>query len=237
MEISTWGIGTAVAGIAIRWAVPAVPKAIAWAIVAAGIVIALSGLPPAAMKPPLISIVLLCVAALCVGGAVHFYVQRPAVAAPAKEEAQAVSAKPTINAPGGIVTNNQSGGTNTVINRAPPARHIALDQEQKFASAAPAAGGAKLGIRIQDGSSEGRTYAREVARLLEGSGWTVIVTDGANTLSGDHRGLVIETAEPTPAGAGAIAAAFDKAGIAYKIVPGPWPKGADAYRLVIWPIP
>ena len=72
------------------------------------------------MKSPIISIALLCTAILCACGVVHFYPLRPAVAAPAKEEAQAVPDKPNINAPGGIVTHGQSGGTNIIINRPAP---------------------------------------------------------------------------------------------------------------------
>jgi hypothetical protein len=138
---------------------------------------------------------------------------------------------PNINA-GGSVTIGHIGD---VINQAPKQRRLDEVQVQKFIAAIRSESREKMGIRIQDGSNEGREYANQVMNLFRHAGFDVIGTDAANTLPGSHHGLVVEVGDPIPNQARAIAAALAVAGIAASIVRGPWPSGTEAYRLVIWP--
>jgi hypothetical protein len=128
------------------------------------------------------------------------------------------------------------GHLGDVINQGPPARHITLDQVQKFIGAMPGISGERIGIRLQDGSNEGRQYAVEIMNLFRQAGWQVLGgLDTANTLPGSHRDVVVEVGEPIPAKAKVIVSALNAAGITTSTVRGPWPEGMDVYRVVIWP--
>jgi hypothetical protein len=135
----------------------------------------------------------------------------------------------------GIVTQDQKGGQNIVNNYGPRELHITPDQRQKFLAAIPNGAGTRIGVRLQDGSNAGRGFFREIVALFGAAGWLPIETDAANTLPGNHTGLLIEHGEPIPALASAIAKAFDEAGISNVMVRGPWPTGTEAFRLVVWP--
>jgi hypothetical protein len=135
----------------------------------------------------------------------------------------------------GIITQDQNGGQNVVNNYGPPELHITADQRQIFLAVMPNGARERIGIRLQDGSNAGRTFFKEVVALFANAGWLPIETDAANTLPGNHTGLVIEHGEPIPALASTIAKAFDQAGISNVMVRGPWPAGTEAFRLVVWP--
>src|SRR5260370_29949589 len=66
----------------------------------------------------------------------------------------------------GIITQDQKGGQNVVNNYGPPELHITADQRQKFLVVMPNGAGERIGIRLQDGSSAGRTFFKEVVALF-----------------------------------------------------------------------
>lgn len=57
----------------VQWIKPIMPKTVAWFGAGASVLIAVAGLLPPEMRPSLPSIVLLFVAALCVGGSIHLW--------------------------------------------------------------------------------------------------------------------------------------------------------------------
>jgi hypothetical protein len=71
-----WGLGISVTFFFVRYAVPAMPRIVAWAGVLAGIVVMLAEMLNPAMKPPLSSVALFVIGVLCLGGATHLYVHR-----------------------------------------------------------------------------------------------------------------------------------------------------------------
>jgi hypothetical protein len=81
----------------------------------------------------------------------------------------------------GIITQDQKGGQNVVNNYGPPELHITADQRQKFLVVMPNGAGERIGIRLQDGSSAGRTFFKEVVALFANAGWLPIETDAAKT--------------------------------------------------------
>ena len=142
----------------------------------------------------------------------------------------------TINIKGSIYNAAPNLGNQTVNNYAPPARHITQKQLETLNAAMPKGEGKKIGIRLQDGSNEGRTYANEVRNLFQQAGWDVILTDAANTLPNNYRDLVIEVGNPEPEAIRPIAHAFNQAGVKFHTIRGPWATGTtDAWRIVIWP--
>lgn len=123
-EITYSGVGIAVVGIGLRYALPTVPRWAGWVIVVAGILIAGADQLPMQIKPPLSSLACALGSVLFAVAAVHLYLTRPAEAQATRKhtEIAQVTDKPTIqNAPGGII-NNQSGGTsnNNVYNFGTP---------------------------------------------------------------------------------------------------------------------
>ncbi|MBI5110449.1 MAG: hypothetical protein HZA68_00570 [Rhodovulum sp.] len=74
------GLGLALILRFIQWAVPAMPKSVGWSGIIAGIIVVLAEFLEPSMKPPLSSVILFLIAAICLGGSFHFYVQRSAKA-------------------------------------------------------------------------------------------------------------------------------------------------------------
>jgi hypothetical protein len=68
-----------------QWAVPSMPRVITYAGVIGGISVMLSEFLGPEMRPPLSAVLLLLVGVLCIGGAVHLYMQR-ALPKPASSE-------------------------------------------------------------------------------------------------------------------------------------------------------
>ena len=108
------GFGVSVAFFFVRYAVPAMPKIVAWAGVLAGIVVMLAEMLEPAMKPPLGSVVLFVIAALCLGGAAHLYVHRSGAILPVNPgTAQRGNQMGNVSGNEGIVTQDQKGDNAT----------------------------------------------------------------------------------------------------------------------------
>lgn len=152
------------------------------------------------------------------------------------QESQKTSAEkggknnPNINA-GGDVHIGHIGD----VNISPPELHVLPEQRSIFLKKISRSG-TKIGIRLQDGSNQGRIFFHDVAELFQSAGWQVVGTDAANTLPGNHHGLVLEVGNPMPSEAKKISDALKMAGIVHEIIRGPWPDGMpDVFRLVVWP--
>lgn len=104
------GLGVSVAFFFVRYAMPAMPKIVAWAGVLAGIVVMLAEMLDPVMKPPLGSVVLFVIAALCLGGAAHLYIHRSGAIQPANPgTAQGGNQMGNVSGNTGIVTQDQKG--------------------------------------------------------------------------------------------------------------------------------
>jgi hypothetical protein len=73
----------------------------------------------------------------------------------------------TINAPS-INTINQSGGSNTIVNQAPPARRLSSDQSEKFIAVAKGfcSPGVQVNATADNGNHEAKNYAQDFVSAL-----------------------------------------------------------------------
>jgi hypothetical protein len=86
-----------------QWAVPVIPKAIAYAGAAAGTAVMLSEFLGPSIRPPLSSALLFIAAALCAGGAVDLYLQRGKPPEKQHVEQSSPQTRPTFEATNGPV--------------------------------------------------------------------------------------------------------------------------------------
>jgi hypothetical protein len=112
--ILAYGIGISIAFFFLRYAVPVMPKSIAWAGFAAGILVILSNFLGPEMRPSLAAIALFLVGALCIGGAVHMSLKPKSASADTGDQTPASGGNTMGSVSGnkGIVTQGQSGDNN-----------------------------------------------------------------------------------------------------------------------------
>ena len=110
------GIGMAVLFAFLRWAIPAMPRSIAWSGVIGGLVVLLATIAPIHMNLSLPAIALFLLGAICIGGAVHLVLKPVSVSAvtPASGP-DAGNSMGNINGNTGIITQGQQG--NNTIDR------------------------------------------------------------------------------------------------------------------------
>jgi hypothetical protein len=140
---------------------------------------------------------------------------------------------------GSVTSIHQAGGVTAgvYINQAPPERHLTPDQKCRFLESANLLDGVNrvVPLRIQDGSTEARSYTGELNDLFLNAGWRVVLTDAANTLPGTFNGLVIEVSDLANPSISAklIASTFKEAGIDYHFQKGPWSPETEHFRIVV----
>ncbi|XIA65949.1 hypothetical protein ACFIOY_07420 [Bradyrhizobium sp. TZ2] len=104
-------LGVTVLTPALQYVIPAVPSAVALSDIVAGGIVMLSEFLPPHMKPPLNAVALFLLAALCVGGAVYFYIDHlKNEAVPPRQEQL-----PTVQGVGGKGGDAKVGGSGTAI--------------------------------------------------------------------------------------------------------------------------
>lgn len=106
------GLGLALVLRFVQWAVPAMPKSIGWSGTIAGVVVMMAEFVERSMRPPLGSVVLFLLAAVCLGGSIHLYLNRSAKAQTSMPD------KTTTNQVTGakIEGNNQGGAAAEIVN-------------------------------------------------------------------------------------------------------------------------
>jgi hypothetical protein len=103
-----YGVGIAVLFAFLRWALPALPKPIAWSGVIAGAIIVLVAWTMPQMNITLPAIVLFLVGAACLGGAVHLAL-KPKNSALSATSGSAGSVMGNVHDNTGIITQGQQG--------------------------------------------------------------------------------------------------------------------------------
>ena len=105
------GVAMAVIFAFLRWAIPAIPRTIAWSGVVAGLIVLLAAIGPIPMNLSLPVIALFLVGAICIGGAVHlaFKPKVPVSAAAPAAGPAAGNTMGDINGNTGIITQGQEG--------------------------------------------------------------------------------------------------------------------------------
>jgi hypothetical protein len=109
-DIGAYGVGISIVFAFVRWAVPVMPKPIAWAGVVAGIVIVLVDLFMPDFKLTIPAIALFLIGMVCIGGAVHL-AMKPKQNADAGIDQPSPSGNQmgTVKNNRGIVTQDQKG--------------------------------------------------------------------------------------------------------------------------------
>lgn len=185
MEISLWGLGLAVLGLGVRWLFPAVPKAMAWAVILCGLLL-LASETVFPVKPPPSFLVLGGLGILCLAGIVHYYTKRAVTGRPGDissetkfekakvTEAVQMSDKPKQYAPGGIINNQTGGVSNNTVNNigiGPSPRTLIEPIQRELLEKVPK--DKKVSVMWVAGDGEAQQFALEIRTFLEKNGFEV----------------------------------------------------------------
>jgi hypothetical protein len=92
----------------LQWAVPTMPRILAYAGVAGGIIVMLAEFLDPTMKPPFGAVILFLIGILCIGGAAHLYMQ--ALKSPKTAEKVADTPAATFSPPDSVMFDAKTGG-------------------------------------------------------------------------------------------------------------------------------
>jgi hypothetical protein len=107
---------------------------------------------------------------VALSAAVGLYFMWPTISGNQPPKEATTMSGPTINAPGGIATINQQGGTNTVVNQAPPKLTFSVEIGQKLLKEIPKD---KPVTVVAVGSIEDQRVGQQFADYLMKQGYTV----------------------------------------------------------------